>query len=217
VEYLELILKGVLLITLALFPIVNPIGSAPFFLALTTHCTPRERLLLSWRIAFNSFFLLLGSMVIGSHVLSFFGVSLPIVQVGGGLVVLASGWTMLRQDGEHEEIQRTTARQDPTLKAFYPLTLPLTVGPGSISVAITLGANARHSGGGPVLLALVAALAGSLLLSLTVFLCYAFADRVAARLGAAGMTVLEKLSSFLLTCIGLQIMWNGIRALVKAL
>ena len=210
-------LRSIVLIVATLFPIVNPIGAAPFFLALTHDSKPSTRRILSWRIARNSFFLLLGSLVIGSHVLSFFGVSLPIVQVGGGLVVVASGWTMLKQDEvEHERIQKSVAAQDLTRKSFYPLTLPLTVGPGSISVAIALGANAPHAGSGRLLLAMMAAITGSLILAIAVFLSYGFADRIAALLGPSAMSVVLRLSSFLLTCIGLQIMWNGIRELLHA-
>jgi multiple antibiotic resistance protein len=100
-------------------------------------------------------------------------------------------------------------------KAFYPLTLPLTVGPGSISVAITLGANFPHPGGGRLLLALLAAVVSSLSLSLCVFVCYAFAGRVVRRLGPSGASVITRLSAFLLVCIGLQIAWNGIKALAR--
>jgi len=98
--------------------------------------------------------------------------------------------------------------------SFYPLTLPLTVDPGSIAIAITLGANAPQPGGGRLALALAAAIVGLVLLALTVFLAYAFANRVEALLGPLAMRVIVRLSSFLLICVGLQIMWNGVSALL---
>jgi multiple antibiotic resistance protein len=105
--------------------------------------------------------------------------------------------------------------RDPLRHAFYPLTLPLTVGPGSISVAITLGANAtEHQGVN--LLAILAAIVGSVLLAVSIFLCYGFADRLARILGTTGMTVIMQLSSFLLVCIGVQILWNGASALLSS-
>jgi multiple antibiotic resistance protein len=209
-------LKTVILIITALFPIVNPIGSAPFFLAMTQDSTAGARRILAWRIARNSFLLLLGSLLIGSYILSFFGVSLPIVQIGGGLMVLSTGWTMLKRDDddEREQIKRTVTPAEVMRKAFYPLTLPLTVGPGSISVAITLGANAPHPGGGRLALALAAVIAGTVVLALSVFLSYAFAGRVSTLLGPSAMGVMQRLSAFLLACIGLQIMWNGVHALL---
>jgi multiple antibiotic resistance protein len=92
--------------------------------------------------------------------------------------------------------------------------LPLTVGPGSISVAITLGANAPRHLAFPY--TLLAAIIGSLLIALSVFLCYGFADRLARVLGATAMSVIMRLSSFLLVCIGVQILWNGASALLSS-
>jgi len=136
--------KALFLFLSALFPIVDPLGGAPIFLALTQGYSRETRRSLAWRIALDSFYLLMGSYLIGSHVLAFFGISLPVVQVSGGLVVVASGWTLLKQPDETErnDAMATVDTAEPLRRAFYPLTLPLTVGPGSISVAITLGANA---------------------------------------------------------------------------
>jgi multiple antibiotic resistance protein len=140
-----------------------------------------------------------------------------VVQVGGGLVVVASGWTLLMQrDDEKHDVHRTVQSKDPFRQAFYPLTLPLTVGPGSISVAVTLGANAAHSNALHPL-TILAALIGCALIALSVFLCYGFADRLARILGATAMTVIVQLSSFFLVCIGVQIIWNGIKALLESI
>jgi hypothetical protein len=106
---------------------------------------PETRRGLSRRVAVNSLFLMIGSYFIGAHVLNFFGVSLPVVQVGGGCVVISLGWGMLMANDEVGEVTRRTVQsRDVFGRAFYPLTLPLTVGPGSISVAVTLGANSTH-------------------------------------------------------------------------
>lgn len=210
--------KSILLIVSALFPIVNPIGGSPVFLSLTAGYGRGARKLLAWRIALNSFILLIASFAVGSHVLTFFGISLPVVQVGGGLIVISTGWIMLKQKGEDERgaVQRSVNPADIFTKAFYPLTLPLTVGPGSISIAITLGANApRHLGAN--LLGLLAAAIGSAIIAVTIYLCYGFSDRLAALVGTTGMNVILRLSSFLLVCIGVQILWNGASALLKSL
>jgi multiple antibiotic resistance protein len=136
--------KSILLVVSALFPILDPIGGAPVFLLLTRDYPAETRRVLARRITVNSFVLLIASYTIGSHVLSFFGISIPVVQVGGGLIVISTGWAMLNQKdgGDRDAItRRTVTCADALNQAFYPLTLPLTVGPGSISVAITLGAN----------------------------------------------------------------------------
>jgi multiple antibiotic resistance protein len=211
--------KTTILIVSALFPIVNPLGGSPIFLALTRDYSTASRRLLSQQIAINSFILLVVSFLIGTHILAFFGISLPVVQVGGGLIVMSTAWAMLKQkddDDRGHEARRNVNPQDIFRNAFYPLTLPLTVGPGSISVAITLGANApRHLG--PNFLGIVAAVVGSALIALSIFLCYGFADRLATLLGATGMSVVMRLSSFLLVCIGVQIFWNGASALLRSL
>ena len=213
------LIKSTLLVLTALFPIVNPLGSAPIFLSLTHYYSADERKILSRRIALNSMVLLVGSYFVGTHILSFFGISLPVVQVGGGLVVASTGWMMLRQkdeDSTKSDVHRTVDAEDLSRRAFYPLTLPLTVGPGSISVAITLGANEPRSGH-HFIYSIVGAIIGSLLIAASVYLCYAFADRLARALGETAMNVIMRLSSFLLVCIGVQIIWNGLSALLKSL
>jgi multiple antibiotic resistance protein len=210
--------KSILLIVSALFPIVDPIGGSPIFLSLTRDYTPQTRRILARSIAVNSFILLIASFAIGSHVLSFFGVSLPVVQVGGGLIVVSIGWAMLAQKDEDDRgaVGRTVSRTDVLRDAFYPLTLPLTVGPGSISVAITLGANGPHRLG-PNLIAIFAAAIGSAFVAATIYLCYGFADRLCTMMGPTGMKVIVKLTAFLLVCIGVQILWNGASQLISSL
>jgi len=210
--------QSILLVVSALFPIVDPIGGSPVFLSLTLNYDAKTRRLLARRIAINSFILLVASFAIGSHVLSFFGISLPVVQVGGGMVVIAAGWALLKkkEENDRDAVGRTVSGTDVLRDAFYPLTLPLTIGPGSISIAITLGANEPHHFGAG-LLAILAAAIGSAFLAATIYLSYAFADRLAAVIGPTGMNVIVKLSSFLLVCIGVQIAWNGVSQLLRSL
>src|SRR5207249_12213393 len=124
--------------------------------------------------------------------LHFFGFSIPVVQVGGGLIVISNGWAMMKSKEEMDrgrDVQRKVNLKDISRSAFYPLTLPLTVGPGSISMAITLGANEPHHLG-PNLLAILAAVIGSALTAMCIFLCYGFADRLAAVIGESGMGII---------------------------
>jgi len=209
--------KNILLIVSALFPVVNPIGGSPVFLSLTTDYTEPARRLLASRVARNSFILIVASYFVGTHILRFFGISIPVVQLGGGLIVISNGWAMLKQKDADErgKIQQNMNPADILRRAFYPLTLPLTVGPGAISISITLGANASHKLGAN-LLAVIAAILGAALVAASIYICYGFADRLAAALGSAGMNVILRLSSFLLVCIGVQIAWNGASALLKA-
>ena len=214
------IIGSTILILGALFPIVNPLGNSPIFLLLTRNSSSADRAILSSRIAVNSFLLLVISFFIGTHILAFFGISLPVVQVGGGLVVISTGWTMLKSDDDDhdksDDVQSKMRSRDVLAQAFYPLTLPFTVGPGSISVAIALGANAPQRAGFNVPAA-VAGLIGALVIALSIYLCYRFAERLEQLLGKSAMNVIMRLSSFLLVCIGVEILWHGVTGLLKSI
>jgi multiple antibiotic resistance protein len=206
--------KAIVLVVAALFPIVNPIGSAAIFSDMTGPISEKLRDLLARKISTFSFLLLIGSLLFGAKILTFFGVTLYAVQIGGGLVVAATGWSLLNQTGVGATA-RSTTENDILANAFYPYTLPVTVGPGSISVAITLGANLPAELHAPSFLApivLIASFTGVLLICAVVYGCYRYADAGERLLGPTGTSVLMRLLSFILLCIGVQIMANGIRA-----
>jgi multiple antibiotic resistance protein len=210
-------INAFLLVYAGLFPIVNPIGSAPIFLGLTRWVSVEERHRLAAKVAFNGFLLLLGSLFVGSHVLVFFGITLPVVRIAGGLVVTVFAWKLL-QAGEEPDDPREAGQSHShvtTDDSFYPLTMPLTVGPGSISVAITLGSQRPRGFATYGDMALVggAAIAGLLGIALTIYVCYRYADTVVAILGERGTNVMVRLSAFILLCIGIQILWTGWSAL----
>jgi multiple antibiotic resistance protein len=212
-------INSFLLVYAAIFSIVNPIGGAPIFLSLTRRFPSRVRQALAGRIALNGFLLLLGSLFVGSHVLEFFGLTLPVVRVAGGLVVTSAGWTLLNQETDTRPAPpaETAGGEEPD--AFYPLTMPLTVGPGSITVAITLGSQRPQGASGIRDLALIAsgAVAGLIAIALTIYLCYRSAERLERVLGKTGTNVMLRLSAFILVCIGIQICWAGVSALLATL
>ncbi|MGH7025332.1 MAG: MarC family protein [Caulobacteraceae bacterium] len=199
-----------LLVYAALFPVVNPVGSAPLFLGVTEGCAGNERRTLARQVSVNSFFLLLGSLFIGSHVLGFFGVSLPVVRVAGGLVVTAFGWKLLNAEPSPDAKHAAESARGAAPESFYPLTMPLTVGPGSISIAITLGSQRPRTVSLEHLATLgAAAVAGIVLIVISVYLCYRFAQRLVSMLGHGGTSVVVRLSAFIMVCIGIHILWSG--------
>jgi multiple antibiotic resistance protein len=207
-----------LLVVGALFPIVDPLGNIPIFLTLTRGLSGQGRTKLARNIAVNGLVLLVASIFIGTYILGFFGISLPVVQVGGGLVVVSTGWALLRHsdgDGATEDAKRPCNEANYMRQAFYPLTLPLTVGPGSIAVAITVGAN-RTEGSGRQWPLIAGLLIGSFVIAVSIYLSYRFAERIGAALGDAAMNVVIRLSSFILVCIGVQITWNGLSTLLRS-
>jgi multiple antibiotic resistance protein len=213
------VIEATVLVVATLFPIVNPLGSAAIFVNMVGPVAPATQRLLSQKIAIYSFFLLLGSLLWGVHVLSFFGIAIYAVQIGGGLVVAATGWSLLNRDtGRAKE---ATVADDQILEnAFYPFTLPITVGPGSISVAITLGAHLppelhEHSLFSPRVL--IAGISGLLLICLIIYVCYLYARKAEQLLGRSGTSMVMRLSSFILLCIGVQIISTGIKAYLETI
>jgi multiple antibiotic resistance protein len=207
----------VLLAIGALLPIVDPLGGAPIYLAMTAALTPAERGRMAKAVAVNSFLLLIASTLIGAYVLDFFGLSIPAVQIAGGIVVCTIAWSLLNSPTSPPALARngppTVTPDFLSQRAFYPLTMPLTVGPGSISVALTLGANPTRGLRSSVVTGLAHAL-GILIVAVGVYLCYRYADRILKKLGTTGTSVVVRLSAFILLCIGVQICWNGLHALL---
>ncbi len=213
------VIEATVLVVAALFPIVNPLGSAAIFVNLVGPVASSTQRLLAQKIAIYSFFLLLCSLLWGVHVLAFFGIAIYDVQIGGGRVVAATGWSLLGQDTGRAKTEPTP--DDQILEnAFYPFTLPITVGPGSISVAITLGAHLppelqEHSLFSPRVL--IAAICGITLICVIIYFCYLYARKAEELLGRSGTSMVMRLSSFILLCIGVQIISTGFKAYLQAL
>jgi multiple antibiotic resistance protein len=206
------ITRNVLLVFAALLPIVNPFGMAPIFAEMTLGYSQNIRRTVAMRVAVNCTVLLVASLFVGSYILQFFGISLAAVQVGGGLLVTIAGWRILNQQEDLKERQLDSQPSTDRIlsQAFYPLTMPLTVGPGSIAVAITLGSNLHEERHVQLIISALAAVIGILLIGVTIFLCYRFSDKLERLLGPNGTSILIRLSAFIVVCIGIQIMSNGL-------
>jgi multiple antibiotic resistance protein len=205
----------------ALFSIVNPLSGAFVFFGATQGAGSRLRAQLSRWVAIYAFSIVAASLYVGAYVLSFFGISLPVLKVAGGIVIAMSGWRMLSGPDTTEARRNETERAlpgsvNPSRLAFYPLTMPLTTGPGTISVAISIGAN-RPTRLGAELEFLVATVLAAILLSLLVYVLYRYCERLARALGATGTTIVVRLSAFLLFCIGIQVLWTGAAELLGTL
>jgi multiple antibiotic resistance protein len=206
----------------ALFSIVNPLSGAFIFFGATRELDPRVRAQVSRWVAIYAFCIVTASLYIGAYVLSFFGISIPVLRVAGGIVVAASGWRMLNEpDATGQRRSETPSPRSmdvpPSRLAFYPLTMPLTTGPGTISVAISLGANRPRGFHASTFEFFVETLAAVVLLALLVYGFYRHSARLAGLMGATGTTIVVRLSAFVLFCIGIQVMWNGAAELLGSL
>ena len=190
-------------------PVLNPFGGAMFFLALTPNIDEDTRKMMVNRIVFYSMIIMLVSLFAGHLILSFFGISMGVLRVGGGLVLISAGWKALNEamhdDSDNASIEPPKSRKKLLSMAFYPITLPLTMGPGMIAVSTAIGTGMIGHGLGSLigcLLATIATLA-------TVYVCYRYSDRVSKAVGATGADALSRIFAFILLCIGISILWQG--------
>lgn len=209
------VLSSVLLITCTILPVVNPLADAPIFLQLTPGSDKATRAYLAKRIAFYSFFILLASLLFGSFVLKIFGISIPLVQLGGGAVLCGLAWNVSSSPSKSSDIivDPAHAKLIALGRVITPLTLPLTVDAGSIAVAITVGSTHPNSIEN-VVVNLISAIFGSAIIAWSIWLCYKYADFIGEKLGEAMTKIMTNLASFLLLCIGLGICWSGIQGLL---
>jgi multiple antibiotic resistance protein len=194
----------------ALFSIVNPVGGAFIYSQITADRRHDERVALAWRVAGYSAMVMLVMLVAGATIMSFFGVSLSALQIAGGLVVAVRAWEMLStpEKNEDRKQEQTASAGDAGDIAFFPLTMPFTTGPGTISVAIALSAN-RPQEALDLIPHFAGASAAAIAVAAMVGFCYAYADRLVALLGQGRSRVVTRLSAFLLLCIGVQISLSG--------
>jgi multiple antibiotic resistance protein len=208
------VVRAAMLTVAALLPLINPPGMAPIFLSMTPGASRETRTSMARNIAINSILLLVGAALIGSYVLTFFGLSIAAVRIAGGVLVSAAGWNLIRADAGSGStlVGSSPAEWDldrVVAHSFYPLTFPLTIGPGSISVALTLGANARaHEV--EEFTAVAGTFVGIIMVVTIVYYCYRFASNVLRVLGPTGTTVLLRLSAFILLAVGVQILCDGL-------
>jgi multiple antibiotic resistance protein len=206
----------------ALFSIVNPLSGAFIFFGATREAEPKMRAAISRWVAIYAFAIVAGSLYIGAYVLGFFGISIPVLRVAGGIIVASSGFRMLNAPDATQQRRNETPHPKsidvpPSRLAFYPLTMPLTTGPGTISVAISIGAGRPTGFHTSLLKFCIETLAATLLLALIIYAFYRNSGRLADLMGVTGTTIVVRLSAFLLFCIGIQVTWNGLKVLLSSL
>ena len=218
----SIFISNLLFVFATVLPILNPPGVAPIFWTMTSGANAATRKMLSKRIAVNVFVMVVAAIFLGNFVLTMLGISLSVVRVGGGLLVIAAAWKLLNAEDPDTSLHPMNSEEYTVDKAknnaFYPLTFPITCGPGTIAAAITVGASLQiNSIDADTFAILSGTILGVLGVALTVYLCLRFAAQFLHRLGRNGTTIFMRLSAFILLCIGVQILWAGIHDLVISL
>jgi len=203
----------------ALLPVVNPLGSALVFLGLVGPAPEAVYRDLARKVAIRTTVFFLVVELVGTALLTFFGISLPVVQVAGGLVLASMGWTLLNQRDLQPSADAVAVIETDegalAEKVFYPLTFPVTIGPGCIVVMLTLSAHASVKGMSEGLLSHSAILLAIIALSILVFFCYAYAPKITRRISPQTAHGILRIIAFFLLCIGVQICWNGVYSLIR--
>jgi multiple antibiotic resistance protein len=210
----------------ALLPVVNPLGSALVFLGLVGIQPAGAYKSLARQIAINMVLFFAVIELIGSYLLAFFGISLPIVQFAGGMVVAAIGWGVLnkpdadkdKESAAQESAVHSDVQQRWAAKTFYPLMFPITAGPGCLVVMLTLSAHTMERGSlTETVLARVGLMLAVVLLSALVYVCYAYAPQITQKISPSTVHGIVRVIAFILLCIGVQIAWNGLEGLLGPL
>lgn len=204
----------------ALLPLINPLGSSLVFFGMVGIAPSKVYRTLARKIAVTTALFLLAMDVGGAAVLKLFGISLPVVQLAGGLVVAAMGWSLLNQkeavgaggaDGAVADVAALQA------KVFYPFTFPVTAGPGTLVVMLTLSAHASRGAWLDILFDQLGVLAGMALMCVGVFFAYEYAPKITAKVSPSTAHGILRVIAFVLLCIGVQIAWNGVSTLLTEL
>jgi multiple antibiotic resistance protein len=206
-----------------LLPLINPFGSALVFLGLVGDAPPELFRSLARRIAINNIIFLAVIEVLGATILNFFGISLPIVQLGGGFVITAIAWGLLNEKsaaasskdkeeetGAHDEMRNKRLQEG----AFYPFTFPITSGPGVLVGMLTLGAHISDRALTQSILSHIGVFLAVVVLSVLCYFCYAYAPRLTRAISQSTAHGILRVIAFILFCIGVQIAWNGLSTLI---
>jgi multiple antibiotic resistance protein len=203
----------------SLFSIINPIGGALIFYGVTKDFSPADKEKVAALVGVYSLLIMFGALWAGAYVLRFFGVSIDALRIAGGTVVALSGWRLLTSGDTHpdrkghERAEEQGSDGDPMQLAFFPLTLPFTTGPGTIAVAITVGAERQSTDVGFIPFFLGATLA-AVANAAIIWISYRSADRLTNFIGPTAQAVIVRLTAFLLMCIGVQILVVAVGNLV---
>ena len=213
----------------ALLPLINPLGSALIFLGLVGHAPIDAYRSLARKIAINTVIFLAVIELVGSALLGFFGISVPIMQVAGGIVIAMIGWSLLNQQDSTPSQDKTDAADAaaPAItkakigglreKAFYPLTFPITAGPGCIVIMLTLSIHAKQHTIPETILSFVGLFIAAIALSISIYFCYAYAPKIASSVSPSTIHGILRVIAFILFCIGVQITWNGLSILLTTI
>jgi multiple antibiotic resistance protein len=188
---------------LALFPIVNPFGAVPLFFSLTSDFPAPERRSTALRTALYVIAILVVFLFFGRFVLVFFGISLPVLRIAGGLIVANTAWGMVTGNERITSAESMEASRKDDI-SLTPMAMPMLSGPGSIGVVMGLAAHAES------MFAYLGMVIGIAVLGLVVYLFLCSGGPMVKRLGPGASGAINRIFGFLLLAIAVQLVWDGV-------
>lgn len=196
----------------ALFSVLNPLGTVPIFVGLTQNDSKQERSRISLWTSINVFLILIISFFIGKYVLIFFGISIDSLRIAGGLIIVSSGFSLLsgkfnKKRGINKKIESEAQNRNDI--ALTPLAMPMLAGPGSISLLITF--YQEHNTTNELIIATIAIL----VIAFTIFIILRSAHYLAQILGASGIVAISRIIGFIVVAIGIQYIVSALINIIK--
>ncbi len=218
-SFINLVFIGII----ALFPVVNPVGSAFIISPFLAHLNKVEKRMAVGKITFYAFIICTVTLLVGHYILKLFGISIPVIQLAGGIMICKIGWEFLSSDAKKEDDPSTESDGEANLSAyhniegklFYPITFPTTAGAGTISVLFTLSANSEAANTSDYYVNIAAILVSIVVICILIYIFYLNTETIIRYLGSTGETIVNRITAFLIFCVGLQIAVTGIKLLMK--
>lgn len=213
-SFLHLLFIGII----ALFPVVNPIGSALIINPYLARLSDAEKKNAITKITLYAFLICIISLFTGHWILDLFGISIPVIQIAGGILICKMGWESLSSDKQQNNKDRITSEEeinnvDIFDKLFYPLTFPITTGAGTMSVLFTLSAHTADTNWENYLVKIFAIILAIIIMCILVFFFYSNTKKIMSKLGTNGENIANKIFAFLIFCVGLDIAIAGIKTI----
>ncbi|MEW5951668.1 MAG: MarC family protein [Elusimicrobia bacterium] len=196
---------------LALFPILNPPAMSPVFWEMTSSFSEHDRKKTAFLVGKYSFYLLASVFLFGSWLMKILGISIPVIRISGGLILFNTAWKML---SETEKKEKKSYGDLKIKNAFYPITLPVTAGPGSIAVTLSL-APKESLYSVQIIFSSLGTVLGIFAASFTIFFFYRFSQEIIKKMDTQMKDALTKISAFILLAIAVQITSDGVLAILK--
>jgi multiple antibiotic resistance protein len=200
----------------ALFPVVNPIGTALIVNPYLSQLSESEKKWAVGKITLYAFAICILCLFVGHYILILFGISIPVIQLAGGIMICKTGWELLTSDKTTSKLETNTTEVKQVRiddKLFYPITFLITTGAGTISVLFTLGAQSETEDFQNYLLNTGAILVAVIIMCILIRIFYLNTEAILKYLGSHSENIVNRLMAFLLFCVGLQILVTGIKAL----